>query len=155
MRVSWITEDKHSETVVEYGTKKGEYSTKATGEHTSYHYFLYKSGKIHHAVIGPLQPGTTYFYRCGGLGPEFSFKTPPSKLPIEFVIVGEWLFFFLLHHARFLHLQVLTLVSYFYFFVSWFLVGIYQVELLRFHLLVCIFLAGYYIVLHCSSRGVF
>ncbi|KAJ1419537.1 Purple acid phosphatase-like, N-terminal [Sesbania bispinosa] len=89
IRVSWITEDKHTESVVEYGTKKGEYSTKAKGEHTSYHYFLYKSGKIHHVVIGPLQPDTTYFYRCGGSGPEFSFKTPPSKLPIEFVVVGD------------------------------------------------------------------
>ncbi|PNX78104.1 purple acid phosphatase, partial [Trifolium pratense] len=27
--------------------------------------------------------------RCGGLGPEFSFKTPPLKLPIEFVVVGD------------------------------------------------------------------
>ncbi|KAJ1380252.1 Purple acid phosphatase-like, N-terminal [Sesbania bispinosa] len=89
IRVSWITEDKHTESVVEYGTKKGEYSTKAKGEHTSYYYFLYKSGKIHHVVIGPLQPNTTYFYRCGGSGPEFSFKTPPSKLPIEFVVVGD------------------------------------------------------------------
>ncbi|KAG5003160.1 hypothetical protein AAZX31_10G066600 [Glycine max] len=89
MRVSWITDDKHSESVVEYGTKKGEYSTKATGEHTSYHYFLYESGKIHHVVIGPLQPNTIYYYRCGGSGSEFSFKTPPLKLPIEFVVVGD------------------------------------------------------------------
>lgn len=95
MRVSWITDDKHSESVVEYGTKKGEYSTKATGEHTSYHYFLYESGKIHHVVIGPLQPNTIYYYRCGGSGSEFSFKTPPLKLPIEFVVVGKWWFNFL------------------------------------------------------------
>lgn len=89
MRVSWITEDKHAESVVEYGTKSGEYSAKATGDQTSYHYFFYSSGKIHNAVIGPLQPSTTYFYRCGGSGPEFSFKTPPPNLPIEFVVVGK------------------------------------------------------------------
>nr|KYP42557.1 Purple acid phosphatase 22 [Cajanus cajan] len=89
MRVSWVTQEKHPKSVVEYGTKKGEYGTNATGEHTSYHYFLYKSGKIHHVVIGPLRPNTTYYYRCGGSGPEFSFKTPPLNLPIEFVIVGD------------------------------------------------------------------
>lgn len=67
MRVSWITEDKETETMVEYGTKAGEYSEKTTGGHTSYQYFFYNSGKIHNAVIGPLEPNTTYFYRCGGL----------------------------------------------------------------------------------------
>ncbi|KAK7345357.1 hypothetical protein VNO77_15960 [Canavalia gladiata] len=89
MRVSWITEDKQRESIVEYGTKKGEYNRKTTGEHTSYRYFLYKSGKIHHVVIGPLHPNTIYYYKCGGSGPEFSFKTPPSKFPIEFVVVGD------------------------------------------------------------------
>ncbi|WJX79487.1 Purple acid phosphatase 22 [Trifolium repens] len=89
MRVSWITEDKDTKSVVEYGTKSGEYSEKTIGENTSYKYFFYNSGKIHNTVIGPLEPNTTYFYKCGGLGPEFSFKTPPSKFPIEFVIVGD------------------------------------------------------------------
>jgi hypothetical protein len=89
MRVSWITEDKETKSVVEYGTKSGEYSEKTIGENTSYKYFFYNSGKIHNTVIGPLEPNTTYFYKCGGLGPEFSFKTPPSKFPIEFVIVGD------------------------------------------------------------------
>ncbi|KAK2418408.1 purple acid phosphatase [Trifolium repens] len=89
MRVSWITEDKETKSVVEYGTKSGEYSEKTIGENTSYKYFFYNSGKIHNTVIGPLEPNTTYFYKCGGLGPEFSFKTPPSKFPIEFVVVGD------------------------------------------------------------------
>lgn len=89
MRISWITEDKHAPSVVEYGTVSGEYSEKARGEHTSYQYFLYSSGKIHHVKIGPLDPATTYFYRCGGSGPEFSFKTPPSDFPLEFVVVGK------------------------------------------------------------------
>ncbi|KAK7337223.1 hypothetical protein VNO77_17786 [Canavalia gladiata] len=89
MRVSWITEDKKAESVVEYGTKAGEYSGKASGENSKYQYFFYSSGKIHNVVIGPLKPNTTYFYRCGGSGPEYSLKTPPTKLPIEFVIVGD------------------------------------------------------------------
>ncbi|XP_014496019.1 purple acid phosphatase 22 [Vigna radiata var. radiata] len=89
MRVSWITEEKRAESVVEYGTESGEYNAKSTGEHTSYRYFLYNSGKIHNVVIGPLKPGTTYFYRCGGSGPEFSLKTPPHNFPLEFVVVGD------------------------------------------------------------------
>ncbi|KAL2345212.1 hypothetical protein Fmac_006497 [Flemingia macrophylla] len=89
MRVSWITQDKHAESLVEYGTKSGQYSAKATGEQTSYQYFFYTSGLIHNVVIGPLQPATTYYYRCGASPPEFSFRTPPSNFPIEFVVVGD------------------------------------------------------------------
>ncbi|XP_028782361.1 purple acid phosphatase 22-like [Neltuma alba] len=89
MRVSWITEDEHVQSVVEYGTEAGKYSAKAAGEQTHYQFLLYRSGAIHHVKIGPLRPSTTYFYRCGGSGPEFSFKTPPAELPIEFVVVGD------------------------------------------------------------------
>ncbi|KAM2893152.1 hypothetical protein FF1_008540 [Malus domestica] len=89
MRVSWVTESKHVKSIVEYGKESGMYNGKATGEHTSYKYFLYSSGKIHHVTIGPLEPATTYFYRCGGSGPEFSFKTPPQKLPLEFAVAGD------------------------------------------------------------------
>ncbi|KAF3441683.1 hypothetical protein FNV43_RR15598 [Rhamnella rubrinervis] len=89
MRVSWITDDKHVPSTVEYGKEPEVYNAKATGQNTSYHYFLYSSGKIHHVTIGPLEPSTTYFYRCGGSSPEFSFKTPPPSFPIEFVVVGD------------------------------------------------------------------
>ncbi|KAJ6706517.1 PURPLE ACID PHOSPHATASE 22 [Salix purpurea] len=67
----------------------GTYSAKVTGNHTSYRYFFYSSGKIHHVKIGPLEPGTVYYYRCGGSGPELSFKTPPATFPLEFVVIGD------------------------------------------------------------------
>ncbi|KAK4800766.1 hypothetical protein SAY86_021253 [Trapa natans] len=89
IRVSWITEDKKVQSVVEYGTAPGKYDAVATGKHTSYQYFFYRSGKIHHVRLGPLKPETTYYYRCGGHGSEFSFKTPPSTFPIEFAVVGD------------------------------------------------------------------
>ncbi|KAK9921227.1 hypothetical protein M0R45_029746 [Rubus argutus] len=89
MKVSWVTDNKHTKSIVEYGKNSGKYNAKATGEHTSYDYFSYTSGRIHHVTIGPLEPSTTYFYRCGSSGPEFSFKTPPQTLPIEFVVVGD------------------------------------------------------------------
>ena len=94
VRVSWITEDKHVKSEMEYGTEAGKYSAKATGEKTQYQYFFYRSGSIHHVKIGPLRPSTTYFYRCGGSGPDFSFKMPPAELPIEFVVVGKFMLLF-------------------------------------------------------------
>ncbi|XP_057850810.2 purple acid phosphatase 22 [Cryptomeria japonica] len=89
MRVSWITEDSDAPSLVEYGTSSRQYTSSATGESTSYSYFLYKSGKIHHTVIGPLVANTVYYYRCGGIGAEYNFKTPPSNFPISFAIVGD------------------------------------------------------------------
>lgn len=90
MRVSWVTSDHVlTKSFVEYGKSPGVYESSATGGHTSYTYFFYHSGRIHHAVIGPLEPSTTYYYMCGGSGPEFSFRTPPATFPVEFVIVGD------------------------------------------------------------------
>ncbi|GAB2227094.1 hypothetical protein Drorol1_Dr00008898 [Drosera rotundifolia] len=89
MRVSWVTEDKKAPSIVEYGTQPGKYEASATGDLLRYEYFFYFSDEIHHVVIGPLKPSTTYYYRCSGVGPEFSFRSPPTKLPIEFVVVGD------------------------------------------------------------------
>ncbi|KAK4432550.1 Purple acid phosphatase 22 [Sesamum alatum] len=89
MRISWITKDRKVQSLVEYGTTAGKYDESAVGETTSYRYFLYRSGEIHHVKIGPLEPSTTYYYRCGGYGPEFSFRTPPSAFPVEFAVAGD------------------------------------------------------------------
>uniref|UniRef100_A0A0D9W4M1 Purple acid phosphatase n=1 Tax=Leersia perrieri TaxID=77586 RepID=A0A0D9W4M1_9ORYZ len=89
MRVSWVTDDKHAKSVVEYGKVSGNYTSTATGDHTSYRYFLYTSGKIHHVKIGPLDPATVYYYRCGMAGDEFTLRTPPAALPFEFAVAGD------------------------------------------------------------------
>jgi hypothetical protein len=89
MRVTWITDD-DAPAIVEYGTTSGQYPLSATGNTTTYSYVLYKSGNIHDAVIGPLKPNTTYYYRCSSNPKrEFSFRTPPATLPFKFVIVGN------------------------------------------------------------------
>ncbi|XP_047046290.1 probable purple acid phosphatase 20 [Lolium rigidum] len=91
MRVTWITED-DAPPIVEYGTISGQqYPFSETGTTTSYSYLaLYHSGNIHDAVIGPLKPSTTYYYRCSAdRSREFSFRTPPPSLPFEFVIAGD------------------------------------------------------------------
>ncbi|KAK9089682.1 hypothetical protein Scep_028764 [Stephania cephalantha] len=89
MRISWITEDGSSPSLVEYGTTPGVYTSSSHGESTSYKYLFYRSGKIHHTVIGPLEDSTVYFYRCGRQGPEFRMKTPPSQFPITFAVAGD------------------------------------------------------------------
>ncbi|XP_058209332.1 purple acid phosphatase 18 [Rhododendron vialii] len=89
MRVTWISNDKSSPSMVEYGTSPRKYTSIAQGESSSYSYLFYKSGKIHHTVIGPLEHGTVYFYRCGGQGPEFQLKTPPSQFPVTFAVAGD------------------------------------------------------------------
>lgn len=89
MRISWITKENASATV-EYGTSPWVLEFSATGTTTSYRYVLYKSGQIHHAVIGPLKPSTVYYYRCScDPARQFSFKTPPPHFPIKFAIVGD------------------------------------------------------------------
>ncbi|CAH9110656.1 unnamed protein product [Cuscuta epithymum] len=89
IRVSWITSDKSSPSLVEYGTSPGIYTLAAEGESTGYKYPFYTSGKIHHTVIGPLEDDKVYFYRCGGTDPEFQLKTPPSKFPLTFAVSGD------------------------------------------------------------------
>lgn len=89
MRVSWITSDKSAPSIVHYGTSPGTYSYMKQGESTSYSYIFYSSGKIHHTVIGPLEPATVYYYQCGGQGPEFQLKTPPTEFPITFAVAGD------------------------------------------------------------------
>ncbi|GMH05736.1 hypothetical protein Nepgr_007576 [Nepenthes gracilis] len=89
LRISWITVDQSSPSFVEYGTSPGQYNLISRGESTSYTYLLYRSGKIHHTVIGPLDPSTTYFYRCGGEGLEFQLRTPPAQFPVTFAVAGD------------------------------------------------------------------
>ncbi|MDG6100472.1 hypothetical protein EXU34_23875, partial [Alteromonas sp. ZYF713] len=33
--------------------------------------------------------GNVYYYRCGGQGPELSFKTPPSEFPVTLAVAGD------------------------------------------------------------------
>ncbi|OEL25770.1 Purple acid phosphatase 22 [Dichanthelium oligosanthes] len=89
MRITWVTDDRSAPSVVEYGTSPGKYVPSETGYHTTYQFLSYTSGAIHCVTIGPLVPSTTYYYRCGMAGDEFSLRTPPATLPVEFVIIGD------------------------------------------------------------------
>ncbi|KAG0555201.1 hypothetical protein KC19_12G152000 [Ceratodon purpureus] len=92
MKVSWMTADKSVPAIVEYGTQSGNLLQKATGVSKSYTFLTYQSGQMHHVKLGPLLDSTTYFYRCGGFGPEYNFTTPPPSgpsVPIKFAVVGD------------------------------------------------------------------
>ncbi|KAL9153481.1 hypothetical protein ABFS82_10G051900 [Erythranthe guttata] len=89
MRISWITLVRTQATVY-YGTSPGNCNLSANGNSNIYHYLRYDSGVIHDAVIGPLNPNTLYYYRCGNeSSKEFNFKTPPHTFPIKFAVVGD------------------------------------------------------------------
>lgn len=91
MRISWITSDP-TPALVYYGTSPGANTLSANGTTNTYTYLTYRSGEIHHVLIGPLNPNTHYYYRCGSTSsssPQFTFKTPPSTFPINFSIVGD------------------------------------------------------------------
>lgn len=89
MRITYTTNSQSSPSLIEYGTSPGNYTSSSEGETMSYTYILYKSGYIHHVVIGPLDHDTIYYYRCGGTNPEFQLKTPPSTFPITFAVAGD------------------------------------------------------------------
>lgn len=93
MKVSWMTSDDAAvPATVQYGLQSGNLLQSATGVTKRYDYLTYDSDMVHHVVVGPLQDATTYFYRCGGFGPEYNFTTPPPagpNVPIKFAIVGD------------------------------------------------------------------
>ncbi|KAL0338616.1 UNVERIFIED_CONTAM: putative purple acid phosphatase 20 [Sesamum angustifolium] len=89
MRISWTTLFP-TPAIVYYGTSSGNYTLSAKGSSNVYHYLRYTSGEIHDVVIGPLNPNTLYYYRCGiKSSPDFTFKTPPPRFPINFAVVGD------------------------------------------------------------------
>ncbi|PIM97700.1 Purple acid phosphatase [Handroanthus impetiginosus] len=105
MKISWITSDP-TPAVVYYGTSPGDNTFSANGTTNVYNYLTYRSGQLHDVIIGPLNPNTVYYYRCGlNSSPELTFKTPPSQFPIKFSIVGdlgqtEWTISTLQHIAK-------------------------------------------------------
>ncbi|XP_078436884.1 purple acid phosphatase 18 [Wolffia australiana] len=90
MRITWITpRESPSSSVVNYGKSSRNYTSISKGESSSYSFIFYKSGNIHHVVIGPLEDNTVYYYQCGQQGPEFRLKTPPAQFPVTFTVSGD------------------------------------------------------------------
>ncbi|CAN6439362.1 unnamed protein product [Victoria cruziana] len=92
--VSWVTTSERGSNTVLYGTAKHKRKFRAEGSVTSYKFYNYTSGFIHHCHINDLDYDTEYFYEVG-IGHarrQFSFKTPPKvgpDVPYTFGLIGD------------------------------------------------------------------
>ncbi|CAN6564071.1 unnamed protein product [Malus baccata var. baccata] len=91
--ISWVTPDEPGDSKVQYGTSEKKYEFSAKGVVTNYTYYQYKSGYIHHCLVGGLEYDTKYYYEIGNgsSSREFWFTTPPKVDPnshYTFGIIG-------------------------------------------------------------------
>ncbi|KAI4367687.1 hypothetical protein MLD38_023395 [Melastoma candidum] len=93
--VSWVTVDERGSSKVIYWKENscGEKRT-AKGKASTYSYFNYTSGHIHHTTIRNLEHETKYYYEVG-IGHtvrQFWFVTPPEvgpDVPYTFGLIGD------------------------------------------------------------------
>ncbi|KAF3785149.1 Purple acid phosphatase 2 [Nymphaea thermarum] len=92
--VSWVTTSEPGSSTVLYGTAEHKRKFRAEGSITSYKFYNYTSGFIHHCHLNGLDYDTEYFYEVG-IGHtrrRFSFKTPPKvgpDVPYTFGLIGD------------------------------------------------------------------
>ncbi|KAK1296140.1 Purple acid phosphatase 2 [Acorus calamus] len=92
--VSWVTPSEPGSNVVLYGTAENKRAFHAKGKFTTYRFFNYTSGFIHHCTIRHLKFDKLYFYEVGiGMTPrQFWFRTPPKPgpdVPYTFGLIGD------------------------------------------------------------------
>ncbi|XP_050113879.1 bifunctional purple acid phosphatase 26-like isoform X1 [Malus sylvestris] len=92
--ISWVMPDEPGDSKVQYGTSDKKYEFSAKGVVTNYTYYQYKSGYIHHCLVGGLEYDTKYYYEIGNgsSSREFWFTTPPKVDPnshYTFGIIGD------------------------------------------------------------------
>ncbi|CAL1353612.1 unnamed protein product [Linum trigynum] len=95
MIISWVTMDEPGSSEVVYWKENGSSQKKtAKGKYTTYKYYNYTSGYIHHCNIRKLEYNTKYYYEVG-IGHNvrrFSFTTPPPvgpDVPYTFGMIGD------------------------------------------------------------------
>ncbi|KAG6496908.1 purple acid phosphatase-like [Zingiber officinale] len=92
--ISWITVDEPGSSVVHYGTSQQTLNYTAKGKYTTYKYYNYTSGYIHHTTIRKLKYDTKYYYAVGvdHTVRTFWFTTPPEvgpDVPYTFGLIGD------------------------------------------------------------------
>ncbi|XP_049352906.1 purple acid phosphatase 5-like [Solanum verrucosum] len=94
--VSWVTPLESQSNYVTFWEEgaKHHHKHKAHAKTTSYKYYNYTSGYIHHATIKRLKYNVTYIYQLGEHNStrRFSFTTPPKvgpDVPYTFGIIGD------------------------------------------------------------------
>ncbi|PON71527.1 Acid phosphatase [Parasponia andersonii] len=91
--ISWVTPIKPNPNFVRYW-EKGHHKHMSRAITTTYRYYNYSSGFIHHATIRRLKYDTLYYYELGhgSVTRRFSFKTPPPvgpDVPYTFGVIGD------------------------------------------------------------------
>ncbi|XP_021827947.1 purple acid phosphatase-like [Prunus avium] len=91
--VSWVTVDEPGSNTVVYWSAKG-IKEMAVGEVTTYKFYNYTSGYIHHTIISNLNFDTKYHYVVGidHTKRQFWFITPPEvgpDVPYTFGLIGD------------------------------------------------------------------
>ncbi|KAF5787425.1 putative phosphoric monoester hydrolase [Helianthus annuus] len=92
--VSWVTQDEPGSSTVVYWADKSHQKQNATGRITTYKYYNYTSGFIHHSIIKNLEFDTKYHYEVGTghTTRRFWFMTPPAvgpDVPYTFGLMGD------------------------------------------------------------------
>nr|XP_043619262.1 purple acid phosphatase 2-like [Erigeron canadensis] len=92
--VSWVTEIEPGSSTVLYWSQKSSRKQEANGKVTSYKYYSYTSGYIHHCTIHNLEYNTRYYYAIGfgNTTRTFWFMVPPKvgpNVPYTFGIIGD------------------------------------------------------------------
>lgn len=92
--VSWVTMDEPGSSTVVYWSEKSKQKYKASGKVTTYTYYNYTSGYIHHCNIKNLKFDTKYYYKIGigRVSRTFWFTTPPEvgpDVPYTFGLIGD------------------------------------------------------------------
>lgn len=94
MIVSWVTMDEPGSNTVYYWSQNSKKKMKAKGMLTTYSFYNYTSGFIHHCNITHLKHDTKYYYMVG-IGHTtrtFWFMTPPEvgpDVPYTFGLIGD------------------------------------------------------------------
>ncbi|KAI3769716.1 hypothetical protein L6452_00829 [Arctium lappa] len=94
MIVSWVTVDEPGSSTVVYWPQDGTKKDQTTGQISTYKYYNYTSGYIHHCTLNNLEYNTKYYYEVG-IGHTirtFWFVTPPEvgpDVPYTFGIIGD------------------------------------------------------------------
>ncbi|WOG84687.1 hypothetical protein DCAR_0103871 [Daucus carota subsp. sativus] len=92
--VSWVTMEEPGSNTLLYWIANTKLIRKARAKITTYKFYNYTSGYIHHCTINDLEPDTKYYYEVGlGHSPRtFWFVTPPAvgpDVPYTFGLIGD------------------------------------------------------------------
>ncbi|CAI9303224.1 unnamed protein product [Lactuca saligna] len=92
--VSWVTEDEPGSSTVLYWRHNSSNKQTANGKVSTYTYYNYTSGYIHHCTIHNLEFNTKYYYKVGigNTTRTFWLMIPPKvgpNVPYTFGIIGD------------------------------------------------------------------